>query len=53
FRTTLSALAPMDWRTTGFAISIRGHGADVALAIGSSGDLLATCTRSVNLLGYQ
>jgi hypothetical protein len=52
FHTTLSSLAPVDWRTSGYAISIRGRGADVALAIGSSGDLLATCTRSVGLLGF-
>jgi hypothetical protein len=52
FHTTLSALAPVDWRTTAYAISVRSRGADVAVAIGSSGDLLATCTRSVGLLGF-
>jgi hypothetical protein len=52
FHTTLSATAPLDWHTTGFAISVRHHNDDVALAIGSSADLLATCTKSVGQLGF-
>jgi hypothetical protein len=31
---------------------VRRHDVDVALAIGSSSDLLSTCTKSVTQLGF-
>ena len=52
FHATLSATAPLDWHTNGFAISVRRHDADVALAIGSSADLSSTCAKSVTQLGF-
>jgi hypothetical protein len=52
FHTTLTATAPLDWHTNGFAMSVRLRDADVALAIGSSADLLPTCTKAVTQLGY-
>jgi hypothetical protein len=52
FHTTLGATAALDWHTTGFAISVRRHDVDVAMAIGSSSDLLSTCMKSVTQLGF-
>jgi hypothetical protein len=53
FHSNLATAAPVDWHTTGYAMSLRGRDTEVALVIGSSADLLATCARAISLMGFK
>jgi len=53
FHTSLRSAAPADWHTTGFAVSVRDHGSDVVVAIGSDAALLPQCVKALQLLGFS
>ncbi len=53
FHATLAAAAPVDWHAAGYAMSLRVHGANVALAIGSSPDLQVECEQAISQLGLS
>jgi hypothetical protein len=53
FHATLAAAAPEDWHASDFAMSLRTHGADAALAVASSPALQAQCTQAMAQQGFS
>ncbi|HWE62989.1 MAG TPA: hypothetical protein VHB98_14850 [Chloroflexota bacterium] len=53
FHTTLMAQSRLDWRTTGYAMGVRQHNVEIAVAIGSDKALLSQCDQALKALGFS